>query len=102
MKSSKSSCGVENTLRIVGAKWTLLILHNLCDGKRRFGQLQKALLGISPRTLSLRLHQLEKDGFVTKKIFSEVPLRVEYTLTPKGQSIKSVINTMKKWGLSRE
>lgn len=64
----------------------------------RFGQLQRALDGISPKTLSLRLKQLEKDGIVKKHIFAEVPLHVEYSLTPKGESLKKIINLMKDWG----
>lgn len=91
-------CGVAKTIRIIGSKWTILILRDLCDGKKRFGQLQRSLEGISPKTLSLRLQQLEKDGIVLKKIFPEVPLHVEYSLTEKGKTLKRIINLMKEWG----
>lgn len=64
----------------------------------RFGQLQRNLKGISPKTLSLRLKTLEKHGIVKKHVFAEVPLHVEYSLTPKGQSLKSIIELMENWG----
>jgi DNA-binding HxlR family transcriptional regulator len=93
----EKSC-VMNTLKIIGSKWTILILRDLCEGTKRFGQLQRSLNGISPKTLSLRLKQLERDGVVRKKVFAEVPLHVEYSLTPKGQSLREIINKMREWG----
>lgn len=92
------NCGVYKTLKIIGSKWTILILHHLCKGTMRFGQLQRALPGISPKTLSVRLQQLEKNGIVKKHVFAEVPLHVEYSLTAKGQSLKKVISLMENWG----
>lgn len=86
------------TTKIIGSKWTILILRELCEGTKRFGQLQRSLSGISPKTLSLRLKQLEKDGIVKKKVFAEVPLHVEYSLTPKGQSLRDIIEKMREWG----
>ena len=97
MNVHDKSC-VMHTLKIVGSKWTILILQELCDGTKRFGQLQRALPGISPKTLSHRLQQLEKDRIVKKKLFAEVPLRVEYSLTPKGLSLRNIIDTMRQWG----
>ncbi len=91
-------CGVSNTLKIIGSKWTILILHQLCSGTKRFGELQRELNGISPKTLSLRLIQLEKHGIVNKKVFAEIPLHVEYSLTGKGSSLKTVIDGMENWG----
>ena len=67
------------------------------QGRRRFNQLQ-SLLNISPRTLSLRLHQLEGDGIVKKKIYAQVPARVEYSLTRRGKSLNQVIQQMRQWG----
>lgn len=75
-----------------------MILHQLCDGLKRFGELQRLLPGISPKTLSQRLKELEKHGVVTKKVFDEMPLRVEYSLTEKGASLKKVIVQMEEWG----
>ena len=97
MNTSKA-CGVERTLKIIGSKWTILILHHLCDGKKRFGELQRSLDGISPKTLSERLKQLEQYGIINKKIFAEVPLHVEYSLTTQGKSLKEIIFLMGEWG----
>ncbi|HUD44638.1 MAG TPA: helix-turn-helix domain-containing protein [Patescibacteria group bacterium] len=92
------NCGVTKTIKIIGSKWTILILHELCEEKKRFGELQRSLAGISPKTLSLRLQQLEKNGIVHKKVFAEVPLHVEYSLTKKGASLKLIIDVMQQWG----
>lgn len=89
---------VSTTLKFIGSKWTILILRELCEEKKRFGQLHSALSGISPKTLSLRLKELEQNGIVQKKIFAEVPLHVEYALTKKGMSLKEIITKMKEWG----
>lgn len=91
-------CGVHKTIKIIGSKWTILILHTLCGGTMRFGQLQRTLIGISPKTLSQRLQELEKEGIIQKKIFAEVPLHVEYSLTSKGISLKEIFDKMDEWG----
>lgn len=98
VSSKHPTCGVAKAIKIIGSKWTILILHQLCDGTMRFGQLQRALNGISPKTLSLRLQELEKEGIVSKKIFAEVPLHVEYSLTPKGISLREIFQQMEAWG----
>lgn len=85
-------------MKVIGAKWTVMILRELCEEKRRFGEIQKALNGISPRTLSARLQELETHGIVNKKVFKEVPLHVEYSLTPQGESLKAIIKQMHDWG----
>lgn len=102
MKSDHSECGVAKTLKIIGSKWTILILRDLLEGTKRFGELQRSLLGISPKTLSQRLDQLEKDGILTKKVFAEVPLHVEYSLTKKGLSLNAIICKMREWGEKSE
>lgn len=93
---------VIKTLKIIGSKWTILLLRELFEGTKRFGQLQKALDGISPKTLSLRLKQLEKDRIIRKKVFAEIPLHVEYSLTQRGQSLSDIIKKIKDWGDSRD
>lgn len=98
MGNDKIACGVANTIKIIGSKWTMLILRDLLEGTQRFGELQRSLVGISPKTLSVRLSQLEKDGIVRKKIFAEIPLHVEYSLTSKGRSLGDVISKMREWG----
>ncbi len=95
-------CGIAKTLKIIGSKWSMLILHNLFDGKKRFGELQRHLEKISPKTLSIRLQELEKEGIIEKKIFAEIPLHVEYSLTPKGKSLQEIFKQMDKWGLSSD
>lgn len=92
------NCGVAKTLKIIGSKWTMLILHNLFDEKKRFGELQRTLEGISPKTLSLRLQELEQEHIVEKKVFTEVPLHVEYSLTTKGKSLGEMFKKMDEWG----
>ena len=91
-------CAVAKTLKIIGSKWTMLILHNLFEGKKRFGELQRALGTISPKTLSQRLQELENDGIISRTVFTEIPLHVEYTLTPKGLTLKKVFKDLADWG----
>lgn len=93
-----TQCGVGKTLKILGNKWTAMLLHNLFEGKNRFGQLQKSMEGISPKTLSLRLKELEEEGIITKKVFAEVPLHVEYSLTEKGKTLSKIFKAMAEWG----
>jgi|SRR5690348_15156978 DNA-binding HxlR family transcriptional regulator len=96
--TKKNMCGVATTLKVIGSKWSMLILHNMFEGQTRFGQLQRALAPISPKTLSLRLQELEKEGIISKKIYAEVPLHVEYTLTKKGKSLGEIFDKMAEWG----
>lgn len=94
----EKDCGVTKALRLIGSKWTLNIIYVLCEHTKRFGEIQKELVGISPRTLSLRLSQLESDGIVTKKIYVQIPPRVDYSLTEKGASLKTIIAQLDLWG----
>lgn len=93
-----NNCAVSKTLKIVGSKWTMLLIHNIFAGKKRFGELQRALPGISPKTLSQRLRDLERDGIISKRVFAEVPLHVEYSLTEKGRSLRGVFRSLENWG----
>jgi DNA-binding HxlR family transcriptional regulator len=99
-KKDYVNCGLAKTLKIIGSKWTLMILYSLFDGTKRFGELQDDL-GLSPRTLALRLQQLEQDKIITKKVYAEVPPKVEYTLTEKGRSLHKVIKDLSVWGDER-
>lgn len=94
--------GLEKTLEIIGDKWTMALIHHLVQGKNRFGMLHRAMKGISPKTLSLRLRKLEANRIITKKIFPEVPLHIEYRLTRKGKSLQKVLRAMDDWGSSLE
>ena len=91
-------CKMSKTLKVIGSKWTMLLLHNLFEGNNRFGQLQRSMKGISPKTLSLRLQELEHEGIISKKVFAEVPLHVEYFLTKKGKTLEDVFRAMDDWG----
>lgn len=93
-----TDCPVARTLRIIGGKWTLLVLRDLFTGKKRFGELMTSLGGVSPKTLSERLKELEGEGIITKTVYPEVPPRVEYALTAKGQSLHDILEAMRQWG----
>lgn len=95
---SDPDCAVAKTLKIIGSKWTMMILHNLFEDKNRFGELQRSLGTISPKTLSQRLQELEKDGIITRKVFAEIPLHVEYSLTEKGKSLRKIFKGLADWG----
>src|SRR6266581_3543545 len=92
------TCAVAATSDLIGSKWTALIVHDLSEGPRRFTQLEKACHGISPRTLSERLHMLEQEGIVVRFSYPESPPRVEYELTAKGISLLPIIEAMSKFG----
>ncbi len=94
----ESGCPVERTLAVLGAKWTTLIVRELLAGPRRFGQLRAALEGVSPKTLTERLRALEAEGLVERRQFAEVPPRVEYRLTPAGETLRPVLDAMAAWG----
>lgn len=85
-------------MEIIGSKWTALILRDLAGGSKRFGELEKSVGDINPRTLSRRLDDLEQHGIITKTSFAEVPPRVEYTLTDKGKDLVPVLRQMAEWG----
>ena len=94
----QNDCPVERALEVIGGKWTMLILRELYVGTKRFGELRAALAGISPKTLTERLRILEKQGIVARKIYPEVPPRVEYSLTGRGRTLGPIIEAMREWG----
>jgi len=91
-------CSIEKALDILGGKWTFLIIRDLQCGVKRFGELRKSLVGVSPKTLSERLKELEAKGVVTRTAYATIPPTVEYELTEKGQSLHPIIKAMKLWG----
>ena len=95
---SNSTCPVCRTAEVVCGKWTLLLIRDLADGSSRFCELERSLEGISPRTLSLRLRALEDEGIVERHTYPEVPPRVEYALTVKGEALVPLIDDMRKYG----
>ena len=94
-----SQCPIEFTLDILGGKWSIPILRELFGGTRRPHQLLEALPGISSKTLMVRLRDLEHHGLVERRIFAEVPLHVEYSITEKGQQIQPVLTALYRVGL---
>jgi DNA-binding HxlR family transcriptional regulator len=96
--ASNDTCPVCRTAEIVCGKWTLLVIRDLAEGRSRFCELERSLVGISPRTLSLRLRALEEQGIVERQTFPEVPPRVEYALTTKGQALAPLIEDMRTYG----
>ncbi len=91
-------CSVACTADIIGGKWTAILVHDLSEGPRRFSDLERALPGISPRTLSERLRALEEEGVVSRQSFAESPPRVEYRLTEKGAALLPIIEAMRRFG----
>jgi DNA-binding HxlR family transcriptional regulator len=92
------TCPVCATADIICGKWTILVIRDLAEGRSRFCELERSLAGISPRTLSLRLRALEEQGIVERHTFPEVPPRVEYSLTPKGEALVPLIEDMRRYG----
>lgn len=99
--ASGETCPIAKTLDVIGTKWTFLIIRDLLiEGTMRFSDLLKSMNGISPKTLSLRLKTLEDHGILNKKVFPEVPPRVEYTLTDKGKQLEGIFIELKRFGLN--
>lgn len=94
------ACPVATTVALIGSKWKLLILRNLLSRPWRFNELKKDLEGVSQKVLTDSLRSLETDGIITRTVYPEVPPRVEYALTPLGQSLKPILDAMLDWGNS--
>ena len=92
------ACPVETTLMLIGDKWKVMILRDLMDGTRRFGELKKSIGTVSPKVLTAQLRDMEEKGLLTRKVYAEVPPRVEYTLTETGYSLKPILDSMWVWG----
>ena len=91
-------CPVETTLVMVGDRWKILIVRNLLTGTKRFGELRKGLDGISQKVLTDHLRIMEENGIVNRKVYAEVPPKLEYSLTPLGKSLKPIHDAMWEWG----
>ena len=92
------TCPVETTLTLIGDKWKVLILRDLMPGTKRFGELKKSIGKVSQKVLTAQLRAMEESGLLTRRVYAEVPPRVEYTLTPLGRSLKPVLDAMGAWG----
>ena len=98
MSDALPACPVETTLTLISDKWKVLILRDLLTGTKRFGELKKSLGGVSQKVLTSQLRQMEARGLLTRKVYAEVPPRVEYTLTELGYSLQPVLEAMRDWG----
>ena len=92
------ACPVETTLTMISDKWKVLILRDLMPGTKRFGELKKSIGHVSQKVLTAQLRQMEASGLLTRKVYAEVPPRVEYMLTELGYSLKPVLDAMWEWG----
>lgn len=98
MKKELPACPVETTLMLISDRWKVLIIRDLLGGTRRFGELKKSIGSISQKVLTANLRSMEESGLLTRKVYAEVPPRVEYTLTETGYSLQPVLDAMVAWG----
>lgn len=87
-------------MKVIGGRWKLMILRELSTGASRFSELRRGLKGISEKMLAQHLRELERDGVINRKIYAEVPPKVEYSLTPSGKTLKPIIEAMHEWGVA--
>lgn len=92
------ACPVEVTLQLIGDRWKVIILRDLMNGTKRFGELKKSVGSITQKVLTSNLRAMEESGLLTRKVYAEVPPRVEYTLTEIGYSLKPILDVMFDWG----
>ena len=98
LKKDLPPCPVELTLLLISNKWKILIIRDLLEGTKRFSELKKSITNISQKVLTSNLREMEENELLTRKVYPEVPPRVEYTLTDIGYSIKPLLDDMDKWG----
>jgi DNA-binding HxlR family transcriptional regulator len=96
----ETKCPIEKTINLMGHKWKVFILWSLLQNHTmRFGELSRGIEGVSQKMLTQHLRQMEADGLVHRRVYPEVPPRVEYSLTPLGKSLKPILDSMSIWGL---
>jgi DNA-binding HxlR family transcriptional regulator len=98
LKATQYNVPVEATLEVIGGKWKVVILCLLKEGEKRFSELQRAMPAITKKMLSQQLKELEKDGMVNRKVYNEVPPKVEYSLSEEGETLREILNMMCAWG----
>ncbi|GAB1544086.1 transcriptional activator HxlR [Scytonema sp. NUACC21] len=96
---SRLTCEVETTLKVIGGRWKVLIIRELMLGVKRFGELQRSLDGITQKMLTQQLREMEEDGIIHRKVYPQIPPKVEYSLTPLGESLQPILYAMHEWGL---
>lgn len=97
-KEDLPACPAETTLSLIGDKWKVLILRDLMPGTKRFGELKKSIGSVSQKVLTAQLRDMEANGLISRKVYAEVPPKVEYSLTDLGKSLKPILDAMKNWG----
>ena len=102
MDKTLPACPVETTLSLISDRWKVLIIRDLLGGTKRFGELRKSVGNVSQKVLTANLRSMEEDGLLTRRVYAEVPPRVEYTLTETGMSLRPVLDAMQSWGESYE
>ena len=100
-RSQGAKCPAETTIEVIGGRWKVPIVWHLFTGTKRFSELRRALPGVTAKMLTQQLRELESDGIVVRKVFAQVPPKVEYSLTDRGLSLRPVIDAMCKWGKMR-
>ena len=98
MNKELPACPVETTLMLISNRWNVLILRDLMEGTKRFGELKKSLGDISQKVLTANLRAMEENGLLIRTVYAQVPPKVEYTLTDTGYSLKPVLDAMVQWG----
>ena len=98
MKARQSNCPAEFTLAMIGGRWKIPLIFHLLAGAKRFSELSRALGGVTQKMLTQQLREMERQGLVERKIYAQVPPKVEYSLTPLGRSLKPVVDAMCRWG----
>ena len=97
-KAALPACPVETTLTLIGDKWKVLILRDLMPGTKRFGELRRSIGSVSQKVLTAQLRDMEACGLVDRRVYAEVPPRVEYSLTELGRSLRPILDAMWAWG----
>lgn len=98
MEKELPACPVETTLMLISDRWKVLIIRELLEGTKRFGELKKSIGSVSQKVLTANLRAMEDSGLLIRKVYAEVPPKVEYTLTETGYSLKPILDAMKEWG----
>lgn len=91
-------CSVEAAIGLIDGKWKSVILFHLMKGTQRFNALRKDIQNVTPRMLTTQLRELEEDGLITRKVYAQVPPKVEYSLSPLGHSMGPILLALKSWG----
>lgn len=98
----KVCCPVETTIEAIGGRWKVLVIHHLLEGTKRFGELTRLLDGVSARTLTRQLRELEESGIVNRYVHAQIPPKVDYSLTPLGRKLAPILYAMHDWGEEAE